>query len=360
MNTSIAHFKGTIYPDKTFSIGYCPKPKIKTEEKRYNKDWEDEHDSYEYEYMDYGRWYRGTEKFFTKSKVPDRFINCSQSSQIPKPPKKYGLNGITKKGKKVTSNCALLLQQKYGKSRIGFVTCTLPGYSSEVLAVIAEQWSEIVRKFYQQVRRDLKKQKAPLEYVGVTEVQEKRWKKDKAIALHLHFAYVARPANKKGFYIDSHRFREIWEKVINKTLEKKDLLHGCNQRSFNASIDCVIVKKSVAGYLGKYISKGCKVVDNIIEQGLQQSLPGQWWTASMQLKDRLKRKIIVINPDYAKYFMYAIEELVKGKMVERYMEVFVDFGEREYRIGLCGKISEIGYHIFTKKLCRDYEAWLSI
>lgn len=360
MKSNISHFKGSIYPDKTFSIGYVAKSSINTPEREYNNDYDSQMDAYEYEYLDYGRKYKAIHHFFSTSKIPSRFIVSSQSSQRSKPVKRYGLNGITNKGKKVTRNCAILLQQKYGKKRIGFVTCTLPGYDSDVLQLLNRNWGDIVRKFFQQVRRDLKKQKAPLEYVGVTEIQEKRWLRNSGLALHLHFAYVAKPASKKGFYLSSNRFREIWERIINKVLQRNNLLHGCNQKSFSSSIDCVIVKKSVAGYLGKYISKGCEVVESVIEKGLQDSLPSQWWTASMQLKDRLKRKIIPIHADMAKQFMFAIDELIKGGIVEHYSDIYCDWEGQELRIGLCGKITEGSYHFMAKLLVADYGQWKKV
>ncbi len=159
MVSNIAHFTGSIYPDKTFSVGYVAKKKKSLSDSQYDKDIESEHDAYDYEYNYYGRKYKATQRFFSTSVIPGRFINRDELSQPTKPKKRYGLQGITEKGKKTTSNCALLLQEKYGKARLGFATCTLPGYSNAVLQVISSQWSEIVRRFYQQIRRDLKKTK---------------------------------------------------------------------------------------------------------------------------------------------------------------------------------------------------------
>lgn len=349
MATSIARFVGKIYPDHSFSIGYRKKPQKKVAEKEYDREWEEQHDSYEYEHLYYGKKVRKEYKFFDKPVTPSRFIDGSESSQKKKPKKKYGKKGITSLGRKTVKNTALILQRDYGAKRLGFVTCTLPGYSRNVMLVISKDWNNIVRKFFQQLRRDLKNSNAPLKYVGVTEVQEKRWKRHKICALHLHFAYVALTPDRKRFYLSSHRFREVWERVVNRTLKNLGLLHGCNEKSFNASIDCQIVRKNVAGYLGKYISKGCKVTEDIIEQGFEDSLPSQWWTASTHLKRDFRAEIVYFKPSVATDIFFSIDAYVRGNIVSRYHELFIKIEDKDFRVGMSGELTEIGYLLLVRR-----------
>ena len=311
----------------------------------YDREYNSQLDSYEEEYSEYGHKYKRTVEFFSESITPRKFIPSPESSQKPKPSKKkYGLYGITQYGKLTVRCIALLMQKKYGKARLGFGTCTLPNYSPDVLLILSQHWNNISRQFYQQLKREFKKIGAPLEYVGVTEIQPERFRKRGEVAPHLHFVYVAKPKYSKNYYISADRFRVIWRQIL-KCFIRKYCIHAFQQDAiYNASVNVQSVKRNAANYLSKYISKGVKIVSEIIAQGCMDALPSQWWTASMQSKKMFKESIIPLYSEHAEHIFYNVNEWIKNKDILKYVDIFRIYNGEERRFGMFGVISENMYN----------------
>lgn len=339
LEDSLAQFKGKIYPDGTLSVGYCPAKKKLHDEIVYDREYESQLDRYDYTINKYGRTEYHTETFFSKSVNPSRFTKGSQLSQEKTEKKRYGSKGISKKGKLAVRNIAVLLERKYGIKRLGFGTCTLPGFCPEQLKIISRYWSQITRRFYQSLKRKLKKANAPMHYVGVSEVQPSRWLKRKEIGLHLHFAYVAIPRKSGRFYVSAAEFREMWSKAVTNVIRKYAPTIASMQLNFGGSVHLEVVKKSVSGYLGKYISKGVNFCKELIKEGLADCLPGQWWTASRESKNELKNAIVHIDKDLAFQLFYDPESWKKKGVLSDYVSVFAVIGIEEKRIGIAGRVT---------------------
>lgn len=347
---NIARFTGKIYPDKTFSIGFCPRQKKKQVEKDYDKAYNDQFDSYsEIVNSRFGENERVTRKFQIPLQAESRFIKSSESSQKKsKGSKKYGQKGITRYGKKSVTNIALLLQKKYGRKRIGFGTATLPQLDFECLKTIQSNWGDVVRRFFQSMKRALKKRGVEFDYCGVTEIQERRYKKSGLMVLHLHWAYLSRGKNSK-FYIEACEIRKLWYRTIARVLALHKRSLDLPLEAFKASIDCQVVKKSCSAYLGKYLSKGAKVVSEISED-LKEQLPSQWWFASMQCKKMLKDAIIRMDAKTSEAFFYGIEHYLHEGVVifARFIEVERKELSGEYiKVGLIGALSQEAYNILS-------------
>lgn len=352
LESTIAQFKGSIYPSGQISIGYCARKKKTLADSSYEKEYESQLDRYEYTVNKYGRIERGIETFFSQSVTPSRFTKGLELSQPKKPPRKYGSKGISRYGSKCVTNIAIVLERKYKLGRIGFGTCTLPGFSTKALWVVSKYWGQIVRRFYQSLRRDFKRNGAPLEYVGVTEVQPQRWKKRKEVALHLHFAYVATDRINGKFYVKAGRFREIWKRAVLNVLRKYAPQLASMQSNFGGSVHLEMVNKSVSGYLGKYLSKGTKFVKELIEEGYQDCLPSQWWTASAESKKQLKKAIVILDSSLARDIFYAPEDWKSNKVLLEFVSVWVEISGEERRIGMAGKVF-LGFYYFLLKIQRE-------
>lgn len=348
LNQSIAQFKGKVYPSGELTIGYCARKQKTLSDSIYDREYESQLDRYSYTIKKYGKTEFRTETFFSSAVTPSRFTTGVESSQPKKPARKYGSNGISKYGKKCVSNIAILIQRKYRLGRIGFGTCTLPGFNQETLKIISQYWNQVSRRFYQSLKRELKKNNAPLEYVGVTEVQPQRWKKRKEIGLHLHFAYVATDKINGRFYINASRFREMWKRAVLNVLCKYAPELASMQSNFGGSVHVEMVKKSVAGYLGKYISKGVAFTKQLIEEGLQECLPCQWWTASTESKKQLKKAIAHLDPFLAREIFYSPEQWKKNGILLDWVTVWADIGGEEREIGLAGKVTLDFYRFLLK------------
>jgi hypothetical protein len=337
MKNSIARFTGTIYPDKTFSVGYIPRAVKSSADKEYDRNWENQYD----EYSLIQESYRGCEyksvRFFRGILNCVLFIECPKSSQ---PREKYGRHGITAYGRKVVRCISTIAQNELQKERLGFGTCTLPNYSDEILRALSSSWGEVVRRFFQAYKRSCKRKGCPYDYVSVTEIQEKRYERSKIPVLHIHFLYQCRRnIRNSAFFHCAEEFRGFWQQAVESVIRKLGL-HPCNEISYLASTHIQVVRKSAAGYLGKYLTKGGAATAKVIESGDAELLPSQWWSASMQWKKKFKDSLIKLDAKTAQAFFYGLEEYLHEGVFTwaRYVEVEID---GEYRkMGCHGVLSD--------------------
>ena len=188
---------------------------------------------------------------------------------------KRGSKGISSFGRKMVRNGAYLLQRRYGCNRLSFLTVTLPGVTVAESVQISECWSEIVRKYLQSLRRLLQSRSMPGEIVGCTEIQESRLERDGVLGLHLHLVFCGR-ASYGSWVISYKEARELWKREL--------------ERVVGRSLDCTStenlerVKHDAEQYLGKYLSKGVKSMQRLVEMGFGDILPSAWWSMSLELK----------------------------------------------------------------------------
>ena len=340
---------GKIYPDKTFSIGFIPREKKKKREKLYDKEYEDQFDSY----LIIERSYKGNEireeRFFDKAVIPDRFIKSSESSQIPKV---YGSNGITGYGRKNVSGISCLLQQRFGRHRLGFATATLPPLTKFGSLIACASWGEIVRRFFQEIRRSVELKGKEFLYVSCTEIQEKRFGKTKIAYPHLQFVYVSRDGRQGDWYVSASEMRRIWERVVVKVVGRVGFPEGINESTFKASIDCQVVKRSASAYLGKYLSKGSKVVADMKKEGYKE-FPRQWWSASMQCKRAFAKSVIRINSSLCSDIFYGLGEFLACGFITWFRFVEIPIAGEMKTVGIIGTVGNEAYDVM-KNACSPW------
>ena len=336
---SIPLLTGKIYPDKTFSIGFIPREKKGKEKKRYDSGYEEKFDSYlEIERSDKDTTVK-EERFFDHSVVPDRFIKSAESSQTSR---KYGRKGITRYGRKNVSGISTLLQERYGKERLGFGTSTLPSLTYEGSLKACELWGEIVRRFFQSLKRYFEAKGKKFLYVSCTEIQEKRLLGTGIACPHLHFVYVCRRSKRSGFYINAQEMRQFWERAVIQVIGCQSLSCYQPETTFRASIDCQIVKKSASGYLGKYLSKGSNVIASMQKKGYEK-FPRQWWSASMQCKKAFKKSIIRLDSNLCRDIFYSLGEYLADGFITWFMFVEIPIAGEMRTVGITGVVSNEAY-----------------
>jgi len=210
-----------------------------------------------------------------------------------------GLKGISSKGKRIVRNGAYLLEKDRGKGSLSFLTLTLPRVSDEGFDAIASNWGRIVEHIVKAIRRRLSESKLPSHVIGVTEVQEKRFKKHGGIPLHLHLVFVGRH-RRGGWVIKPEQIRKSWKDACENVLPEHDLGHDW-RRTENIQT----IKKSVCRYLSKYLSKGVESVARLREKHGDRCVPHQWHTCTRELRKWIERETKVPENDVLEYFVNA-------------------------------------------------------
>ena len=334
-------FKGTIYPDRSFSLGFCPKEKKRKAEREYDRDYATQAETDTNALID---WYTGI------TSIEGKFCSIDAKPLLVKAPKSsqekrgvYGRKGITNFGKRFIKNACLLLQDIYGKSRLGFATCTLPSMDRGTCDTINGRLSDITRRFYQKIRRKYKKRGSEFIYVGCVEIQEKRFKSSCIPAPHLHFVYLAKDSLRARYTCSTEDFYTAWNESVNEVLKlvgKPPLMGTCGH---TGSVKLERIRTSAAAYMGKYLSKGCKVVEAMREQGFEK-FPKQWWTASMQMKKLFRASLIRMDANFAACLFDQLEYFLHEEMVTwaRYVDALI--GGEVRTVGLVGKFSPDAYN----------------
>lgn len=195
---------------------------------------------------------------------------------------KRGSKGITREAARNVRNAAYLMEERYGRKVLTFATLTLPSLSPEEFELIAVQWSTIVQRLVDRLRRDLVAADLPGQIVGVTEIQEQRLTALGQFAPHLHLLFVGRKP-RSSWQISTKRIDSIWHDVLSKRLNRSvEINSACNLQ---------MVRRSASGYLGKYMSKGSKTVSKIAETKPGTILPSAWHTMTRTLLNWIKKRI---------------------------------------------------------------------
>ena len=241
---------------------------------------------------------------------------------------KRGSKGISSFGRKMIRNGAYLLQQRYGRQHLSFLTVTLPSVTVEESLQISACWSEIVRRYLQSLNRLLKRRSMPEGIVGCTEIQESRLERDGVLGLHLHLVFVGRAA-RKGWAVSYLEVRKLWQREL--------------ERVVNHPLDCSStenlerVKVDAEQYLGKYMSKGVSSTNSLIEVGLGDFLPSAWWSMSLSLKKLVKGSVERLTGEKSQLFVRLVETGADVFLYSKPVEVTLTDGQ-SLKVGYFGKV----------------------
>lgn len=340
----ITQFSGTLYPDKSFSIGMVPRKSKKKSDRKYDNDY---YSQVEKDYEGLTDWYVGTNSLggsFQSVTEGSLFIEGSKSSRDKRG--SYGAHGITSYGRKFVKCTSILLQKKYTKERLGFVTCTMPSFPEDVHRRLNGVWGEIVRRFYQKVKRQLEKVQKPFIYVGVTEIQEKRFKRTHIPVPHLHFVYLCRSTQKSKYWIYICQIHRAWNQAIREGIGLCGYPYNMSANIPWGSTHAKTVQKSASAYLGKYMSKGCQVIADMKASGWNQ-FPRQWWTACMQCKKMFKESLINLDSHFCSSIFQNLAEYLHEQTITwaRFVDVLMD--DRYVCIGVVGTFSNDAYRLLV-------------
>jgi hypothetical protein len=207
----------------------------------------------------------------------------------PQPPstRHRGGKAQTTYSKRMVRNCIAKLERDYGKHNLAFATYTLPDLPEYEMNVIRQKWREVTRQFKQAVERDLKSAGIKPELVYVTEIQEERYEKTGAIAPHIHAVFQSRKTRHHKYAITKERNTEIWNRIISNVLGRRVEIPS------GASIEQV--KKSAECYMSKYMSKGGKLAQEVIDKSVSNWMPKAWWGATLSLRNWVKANTRILS-----------------------------------------------------------------
>ncbi len=223
---------------------------------------------------------------------------------------------FTPHGRRSVRAAAYWLQQRWGRHNLSFLTTTIPSLPGYDVGTICTEWREVVRRYKQELERELARKGIPGEVLLVTEIQEKRWRETGVVAPHLHIVFRGRRSRKGGWAIAKERARELWENVLSAIV-------GYRIQA-PASTRIERVKKSVECYLAKYMSKGGKVIDEIISNGLRCLLPTAWWGMTNSLRKKVKDACIQVSTETVDLLFDHKEQLLESGILQWFYVVTVE------------------------------------
>lgn len=249
--------------------------------------------------------------------------------------RKRGSKGVTSYAKRMIRSAGAILEERHGRKNLTLGTCTVPTLAPEEHVKVCESWSELSRQFFQELQRLLERKGLDTDYVQVTEIQEKRFEKWGQVAPHLHWVIQGKKSVRDSWAIAPIEVRQIWERLLGNLLGR--LVDG------SAATRIENPRKSLAGELGKYISKGSKVISAITKAGKGHLLPSAWWGAAKPLKQEIKQRLIENTGELAEFLVDNLEKLrAAGKIWFTYIyQQWIDpisGKELERCVGVVGRL----------------------
>lgn len=214
-----------------------------------------------------------------------------------------GLKGISSEAKRRLRSALVILEEIYGKENLSFLTCTIPVLSIEHHYQVVKYWGEIERRFIQSLKRLALKRGIKFLHVSVTELQGKRQTKYGMPFPHLHIVFPGRIDRYSQWAISVKEITNLWQRALANNLGFEP---DCN-----SATNIQQVKVSVKRYLSKYMSKGGDVLDQLINAGLGQYIPKNWYSCSRELSKMVQDRIFKLDQETTEY-MYDNREYLKS------------------------------------------------
>lgn len=341
-----------VFPNGEFGVGYVPRKGISAKERRYEE---------ERRYAEDNAYYDADIEI--NADMPEGFI-YTRKLVMPLPPKlgigaessqearKYGLNGITAHGRKMLRSAGHIMDT-VAKSGGGYYpqmgTLTIPSLEPERMMEICRNWSDIVRRFFQECRRRYARFGKIFDYASCTEIQPGRWVDRGEVGLHVHFLFVAFRINRKLWSLPDQWVRDVWRRILVYYVGEGGVPHNLNYRRET-------VRQSSAAYIAKYASKGAEFIKEVAERVGREALPSQWWSISSRLRTVIKRHTILSTGTTAELLLSICREDMTDYLKYK-REITLKVYPNEYAashncpeeilLGYGGMLSPAGFAFFT-------------
>lgn len=189
------------------------------------------------------------------------------------------------------------------KELLTFATLTLP-FGPELFRESAERWPHAVNLLEHRLRENLVKNGIEPEYVHVTEPQKRG-------ALHLHLVFQGKANRKSGWAFTPKQieswWREIWQTVLGKRVE---------QYNWGSSTRIEGIRKSLIGYLSKYLSKADYSLPD-------EWKPSSWYGMSEGLRAQIKKEVVIVKFEAFEWDWERFAKRISGRVQQFFTAFFV-------------------------------------
>ena len=248
-----------------------------------------------------------------------------------------GLKGITPHQRDLVKFAGTQIERVYGINILSFATLCLPSFTKEQVKSCQSSWSKIVHALNDEIAIALRLKGITPVVVGCTEIQEQRSAAFGDNLPHIHIVFPGRLSARSPWAIRCSELDSLWRRILERFVDTSGI-------SFNATCNIQRVKKSVAGYLAKYLSKGRKAASEETEIGW---LPSSYAIVSNRLR-RLYRKLTLSGSGVASWLIESIRE---GTLVIGYTRPIeistVAYGRR--LIGEYGWLKGYGFYLTARE-----------
>lgn len=226
-----------------------------------------------------------------------------------KPPQGFGKR--ERSGKPQTSyskrrvrNCVAKLEREHGMHNVAFVTYTVPDFPEADMNAFREGLPEVLRQLKQSIERDLVRAGLKAEVVYVVEIHEERYRRTGQVVPHIHAVFQSRKSRYHPYAISKERNTELWNRAVSNVLGRRvEMPSGARIEQ---------VKKSVENYLAKYMSKGGKIAQEVIDGGKRSLLPKQWWGASYSIRRWVDQHTRILSDGTKKFIKDNYKEFLEN------------------------------------------------
>ena len=230
---------------------------------------------------------------------------------------------LTTRGTRIIRDGAALLEYKYGCRKLGFYTLTCPYTDSSEIQKFNDCYPEILRRYFQELKREYKRQGLSFSYLGVYEVQPGRFERTGDECLHFH--YISPALHPCGKFVVRHEWiRAVYSRIVKAVC-------GADFRSL-PRVDAQLVKKSGAAYLAKYFSKGKLADASTIPDGARAEL-SSWYSVSRNLLTAIRQSRVEL-PGHIADDLFRCSRAETIPSYARYVRpIYVEFDGNEFHVG---------------------------
>lgn len=253
------------------------------------------------------------------------------SSSLPSPHKPRGSHGLTRYGAVLIREYCYLASKDNRKYAMYTLTC--PYSSTEEVHLYSRNIQEIARRYFQEIGREYARRGEEFDYAAVYEIQAKRMKRLKQVALHIHYLAPATYAAKNSSYVlNFDEMKKIYKRVCERVLD-------C-EATFSNSVDGAIVRKNAGAYMSKYMSKSTDDIASA-EEILPVFYPSKWYSVSRNAVARIKSGTLVLYKEVAFHVMRYVKAIKDDTdSCEYYREIYIPQGPQgSMCIGVAFKLS---------------------
>lgn len=260
-------------------------------------------------------------------------LGLSNARNLRRPKITRGLKGMTGQQRLRVRCGATYLQQEFGNKYLSFFTGTLPRLT---IPCTKEEWKLIVKYWRDKMTESLTHMGLPPYIVGCVEIQTRRLRKYGELCLHLHAVFPNR-LPMKSWALSLQSLQQVWNDCLMIVLGESRIIG-----SLKSTTNVQRVKRSAAGYLGKYMSKSHKEIKALVSDGFGEQLPSSWNLITRPLLKKVREAEIRFTGKDAEDLLETLTKSPGQYVVwSRPVKIFLKSGF-ELRVGFVAQLNEVG------------------